>query len=123
HTAVAQERRITGIVTGMDNKPVENASVIIRGKPGGTTSDALGKFTIDAKPGDVVTVSMVGFGSREITIGNSSDLRVSLSAAAGSMDEVIVVGYGQMKRTDVSSSQVSVTEQDIQRTINPTFDQ
>ncbi|HYF29575.1 MAG TPA: TonB-dependent receptor [Chitinophagaceae bacterium] len=119
----AQQRRITGKITGVNNKPVENASVVIKGKPGGTSTSPTGEFTIDAQTGDVLVVSSVGFQSKEVTVGSAPVLNVSLSAATGSMEEVIVVGYGKMKRTDLSSSQVSVNAEELQRTVNPTFDQ
>lgn len=121
--AQAQQRRITGKVTGVNNKPVENASVVIKGKSVGTSTSATGDFTIDVQSGDVLVISSVGFQAREIPVGSSNVINVSLSAATGNMEEVIVVGYGKMKRTDVSSSQVSVNAEELQRTINPTFDQ
>jgi TonB-dependent starch-binding outer membrane protein SusC len=121
--ASAQQRRITGKVTGINNKPVENASVVIKNKPGGTSTSASGDFAIDAQAGDVLVISSVGFKSVEMPVGSGLTMNVTLPAATGSMEEVIVVGYGKMKRTDVSSSQVSVNAEEIQRTVNPTFDQ
>src|SRR5829696_8442606 len=73
----AQQRRITGKVTGVNNKPVENASVVIKGKPGGTSTSATGEFTIDVQTGDVLVISSVGFQSREIPAGTGATLNVS----------------------------------------------
>src|SRR5687768_7305974 len=121
--AQQQQRRITGKVTGVNNKPVENASVVVQGKTGGTSTSASGEYAIDVQTGDILLISSVGFQSKEVIVGPDPVINVSLSAATGSMEEVIVVGYGKMKKTDVSSSQVSVTAEELQRTINPTFDQ
>jgi TonB-linked SusC/RagA family outer membrane protein len=122
-SAEAQVRKISGKVTGIDNKPIENATVMVKGKQGGTSTNAAGQFSIDAQTGDVLVFSSIAFESKEVSVGSAATVDVSLPSSAKTMEEVVVVGYGQMKRTDVSSSQVSVTSQEIQRTINPTFDQ
>ncbi|RYY56380.1 MAG: TonB-dependent receptor [Chitinophagaceae bacterium] len=121
--AEAQNRKITGTIRGVDGKPVEDASVVVRGTTRGTSSAADGSFSIDARTGDVLVVTSVGFLLKESTVGSGSTVDFSLTASTQTMDEVVVIGYGQMKKTDVSSSQVSVSAQELQRTVNPTFDQ
>ena len=122
-SAEAQFKRLSGKVVGVDNKPVENATVQVKGRSAATSTNALGEFSLDAQTGDVLLISSVGFKTNEVRVGQETSVSVTLTASTGTMDEVVIVGYGQMKRTDVSSSQVSVTSQEIQRTVNPTFDQ
>ncbi|RYY60228.1 MAG: TonB-dependent receptor [Chitinophagaceae bacterium] len=122
-TVNAQSRKITGTVNGIDGKPIGNASVMIKGTTLGTSTGANGVYSIDARNGDVLVATSVGFLSQETKLVSGSTLDFTLAASTQTMNEVVVIGYGQMKRTDVSSSQVSVSAQELNRTVNPTFDQ
>ena len=96
-TTLAQERTRTGNVVSADNKPVVGASVVIKGKTTGTQTDSEGKFTISANPRDVLDVSAVGFTTREIKVGNSSTISVTLERGNGELQEVVVTALGIKK--------------------------
>ncbi len=95
----------------------------IRGTNQGVATNAEGRFTIQAKAGDMLVISFMGMTSQEIRVGASSSYNVSLETDSKTLNDVVVVGYGKMKKTDQSSAQVSVSAADIGRTVNTTMDQ
>src|SRR3990170_8989767 len=76
-SAEAQVRRISGKVTGVDGKPVENANVTVKGKPGGTTTGPTGEYSVEAGTGDVIIVSSIGYAARETVLGSASVANVT----------------------------------------------
>ncbi|MGN6298485.1 MAG: SusC/RagA family TonB-linked outer membrane protein [Ginsengibacter sp.] len=97
HTASAQERTISGNVVSPDATPVAGASVIIKGATIGTHADANGNFTIKAGPSDILIVSSVGYTAKEVKVGNSSALSITLEPAKSELQEVVVTALGIKK--------------------------
>jgi TonB-linked SusC/RagA family outer membrane protein len=117
-------RTITGRVTfSEDNQPVPGANVIIKGTTAGTVTDVNGDFSINVTSGDVLVISFLGYNDVEITVNNQTQLDVSLEEELTKLDEVVVIGYGQMKRSDLTGSVVSVTSEEISKTVSTTFEQ
>lgn len=117
-------KKITGNVTDQaTGRPVPGATVAVRGSTTAVATDVQGNFSIAAEPGQVIRISSIGFASRELKVGNSAVLNISLETDYHQLNDVVVVGYGKMKKTDQSSAQVSITSADINRTVNTTIDQ
>lgn len=95
--AFAQQRTITGVVLSPEGTPVDGATILLKGKRAGTNSDPEGKFTISAVPGDVLVVSAVGFTTREIKVGNSTSVSITLERETGQLGEVVVTALGIKK--------------------------
>jgi ferric enterobactin receptor len=91
------QRTVTGTVLSPDNTPVERASILLKGKTTGTNSNAEGKFTINANSQDILVVSAVGFTTREITVGNSSTVSITLQRVEGELGEVVITALGIKK--------------------------
>lgn len=110
----AQGKTVTGKVTdSKDGTPVANASVTIKGTSRGTTTDAGGNFRIAVDNNNaVLVISSVGFTAYELTVGAQTDLAISLSAAQGTLNEVVVVGYGTQRKRDLSGSVATVSSKD-----------
>ncbi len=120
----AAARNITGKIVSKNGESISGASVTVKGTQNTVTTDQQGAFSILAASGETLLISSVGFSQQEIRIGNSTqNLNVSLSEDYSNLQDVVVVGYGTMKKTDVSSSQVTVTADDISKTVNTSFDQ
>lgn len=101
--AWAQERSITGTVTDSSNgEGLPGVNVLIKGTSTGAVTDVDGKFTISAKPADVLTISYVGYLTEEVTVGNQSVINVSLIIDLQTLSEVVVVGYGEQRKQDVT---------------------
>lgn len=102
--AMAQSK-ITGKVIGSDDKlPVIGASIKIKNAPGGTTTDGNGAFALLVKPTDVLVVSFVGYGTKEIPVGKQTNISVILLADNNNLTEVIVTGYSSQRKKDLTGS-------------------
>ena len=101
----SQEKLITGIVTSYDDGiPITGVNVIIKGSKIGTTTDFDGKYKIKAKEKDVLVFSYLGFVTQMKTIGTSSTINVSMDANKEALDEVVIVGYGSTRKSDLTGS-------------------
>jgi TonB-linked SusC/RagA family outer membrane protein len=99
---------ITGTVSDQQGEPIIGANLFIKGTTVGIISDIDGKFIIQAQPGDVLVVSYIGYNSQEITVGNQVSIDIVLSEDLLRLDEVVVVGYGTMKKKDITGAVSSV---------------
>jgi TonB-linked SusC/RagA family outer membrane protein len=122
--AQTAKKPISGTVTAAtDNKGIPGASVLIKGTSVGTTTDAAGKFMLEASGDDVLVVSFIGYISQEIKVGAQTSINIILPEDISILNEVVVVGYGEMKRADLSAAQTTVTAKDIEKTVNTTIEQ
>ncbi|SEW43675.1 TonB-linked outer membrane protein, SusC/RagA family [Chitinophaga sp. YR573] len=116
--------KIEGTVTARETGLIiPGATVFVKGTKTATAADDKGNFTISASPGQVLVITSMGFMSRELKVGSSGTVSISLEGDNRTLNDVVVVGYGKMKKTDQSSAQVSITSADINKTINSTLDQ
>ena len=105
---------VTGKVTDNAGKPLEGVTVQVKGTSITTDTKADGSFAINALSGKSVLVfSSVGFTSQEVPIDNKGQVNLSLSAADNSMDNVVVIGYGTVKRRDVTGAVAGINQKDI----------
>lgn len=121
----AQERRVTGKVTDdSDRSGIPGATVLVKGTTRGTQTDAQGNYSIQV-PADGTTLvfSFVGTTTQEITIGNRTQLDVTLSNDARSLNEVVVVGYGTQQARDVKGSIATIRAADLNNVPVQTFEQ
>jgi TonB-dependent starch-binding outer membrane protein SusC len=120
----AQNRKITGTVTDDKQAPLVGATVSVKGTKVATTTDAIGKFTINVPSnGNTLVISYVGMQNREIAIGSNDVVNAALTPTAGSMSDVVVVGYGRARKANLTVSQTGVAAKDIEKTVNTTVEQ
>ena len=115
--AFAQTRKISGTVTGENGTVVAGASVTIKGTSKGTTTSSTGKFSIDVPSTGkrILVVNSIGYGAQEISITTQSDLTVKLVTDTKLLDDVVVVGYGAVKKKDLTGAVGSVKAVEIVR--------
>ncbi len=99
---------VTGRVTDASNQPMPGVNVIKKGTATGTTTDANGSFTLEASGDDVLVFSFIGYASQEIRIGTQTSIAVQLAEDVVALTEVVVVGYGTQKKSDLTGSIASV---------------
>ena len=121
-SAMAQKVPVTGIVTDQTG-PVIGASVIEKGTTNGTMTDNDGHFTLSVNKGAVIEISSIGYKTQEITVGTQSNFNVKLAEDNQFLDEVVVVGYGSMKKSDLAGASVSMKEADLKGSIISSLDQ
>lgn len=101
----AQTRSVSGtVVSDEDKRPLQGVSILVKGKPTGTQTNASGEYTLNAAAGDVLVFSYSGFTPQQLTVGTSSSFDIALRPDASKLGEVVVVGYGTQSRRNVTSS-------------------
>lgn len=101
----AQTRTITGKVTGPDGTPLPNSSVTVKGTTYGTTTKADGTYSINIPNGSrILVISAVGMNDVEVSIGNKGVINMTMSPTDKSLAEVVVVGYGTQRRTEITGN-------------------
>ena len=107
---------VTGkIVDSTTNDGIARVSVLVKGTRKGVITDASGNFSINAVPGDVLTISSLGFNSQELRVTGSGPFNIFLSIQSAQLNEVVVIGYGQKSRKLLTESISSVSAKDIQK--------
>lgn len=100
---------ITGKVVDTSNQPMPGVNVIKKGTASGTTTDATGAFTLEANDDDVLVFSFIGYASQEIRVGSQTNITVNLAEDVLALNEVVVVGYGTQRKSDLTGSVASVS--------------
>lgn len=105
---------INGIVVDASGIPVIGANVMVQGTTNGTITDVDGKFTLEVEKGTILKVSYIGFMDQEIPVGEQSILNITLKEDTQKLDEIIVVGYGTQRRSNMSGSISNVSSEVIE---------
>lgn len=117
-------REISGTVTSNEGLPLVGANIIFKGDPGGVTADADGKFTLAVPKGkNILVVSYMGYISREISIDGQKEITVRLTEDQTELSNVVVIGYGTTRKSDLTGSVVSVKSEELKAVPATTLDQ
>lgn len=120
----APPRKITGKVLALDGTPIDGASVLIKGTLNGVATDKEGNFTLIVADKDKeLIISATGYGTREIGIGYGNSFTIRLVQVAGNLNDVVVIGYGEQKRKDVTGAIGSIKADDIKNIPQTGIDQ
>ena len=121
----AQSVNIEGtVITSDDSSPIIGANVYIKGTSTGTITDANGNFTLKANVGETIVFSFIGYLSQEVVVSESvTQLSISLQPDMVQMDEIVVIGYGTQKKSDLTGSVATVSSEEITRKPAATFEQ
>lgn len=107
--AVYAQTSVSGTVVDDSGEPLIGVSIMVKGTTNGSITDFDGNFTLsNVTAKDVLVFSYIGYGTKEFTVANQKVLKVVLSEDTKALDEVVVVGYGQMKKNDLTGSVSSV---------------
>ena len=114
-SAIAQKRlTVTGVVSDENGAPLTGAGVMIEGTLKGTVTDIDGKYSIEAATGTVLIYNFIGYKNHSVIVRDNSVINVSLEPDRNILDEVVVVGYGTMKKSDLTGSVSSVSSKAIE---------
>lgn len=109
----AQNSTITGKVTDADGLPVAGANILVVNTTRGVQSDFDGNYSINASSGETIRFSYIGFSTRDILVGDQTTINVVMEEDASQLEEVVVVGYGSQKKSDITGSVTSVKSEDL----------
>lgn len=119
----AQTKPVTGtVISQSDGEPMIGVSVVVKGTSTGAITDLDGNYSINATDGQTLVFSYIGYQQMEVTV-NKRVMNVTLKEDAKLLDEVVVIGYGGMKRSDLTGSVTSVTAEDMKKSITTSLDQ
>ena len=114
-----QGKKIKGVVRDETGEPIIGANVIEKGTSNGLITDLDGAFSLEVKPGSTLVISYIGYISQEIPItDNTTTLNIKLVEDSKTLDEVVVVGYGTMKKSDLTGSVSSFRKKDMNQGVN-----
>ncbi len=103
-SAVWAQTTVTGTITDPENVPLPGATVVEKGTSNGTTTDFDGNFSIDVSEDAILEVSYLGYSPKEVPVAGQNTVTVQLEEDATQLEDVVVVGYGTQKRSDVTGS-------------------
>lgn len=112
--AFAQSRSVSGLVKDAAGEPMIGVNVLVKGTTNGTITDFDGKFALTNVPDKAtLVVSYIGYVTQEVSVAGKSNVVVTLAEDTETLDEVVVVGYGQMKKSDLTGSVASVSAESL----------
>jgi len=112
-----QSRNISGTVVNSSGSPLDGVSITAKNAGTGTTTNANGNFRILVNENDVLVISSVGFIQQEIKIDNQENIKITLEDQQKTLDEVVVIGYGTQRKSDLTGSVVSLRKEDFNKAI------
>lgn len=120
-TASAQAAQVSGLVLNDSGEPLPGASVAVKNTSNGTMTNAAGRFSIQASARDVLVISAVGYSTQEEALNGRTDITIRLKVDNKNMDEVVVVGYGTQRKSNLTSAVSTVKGDAIEKmaTSNP----
>ena len=123
-TASAQSKSVSGTVVDKAGEPVIGASVVVKGTTNGTITDFDGNFSLQGVPNNgTIQVSFVGFKTQDVSVAGKSSIKVTMVEDTEMLDEVVVVGYGVQKKSDVTGALTRVDGEQLNtRPVNNAFE-
>ncbi|MDR0712050.1 MAG: TonB-dependent receptor [Prevotellaceae bacterium] len=115
----AQQRQITGVVNDAD-KPMPGVSVVVQGSSIGVVTDVDGRYSISAASSNALEFSFLGYVTQVVPVGDRSVINVNMSTDEKGLEEIVVIGYGSVKKRDLTGAVTSIKAEDV--TISPTGD-
>lgn len=114
---LAQNRTVTGVVTdGTDQSAIPGANVVVQGTSKGTATDGEGKFTIELAPGEnTLVISFIGYQTATVSVGDQTNLAIVLESDAQTLDEIVVVGYGEQRKSDITGATANLKGEELIR--------
>ena len=111
-----QQNKVTGVVTGKDGTPMPGVNVVVTGTTTGALTDADGKYSIEVSKGSKsLTFTYIGMAPQEITIGNLTQINVTMTESVVGLEEVVVVGYGTQKKVDLTGAVSVVSAKEFEK--------
>lgn len=109
----SETKKISGIVKDERGEPVIGANVVVKGTTNGTVTDMDGKYTLEVPAGGVLQISYIGYNTQEVKVGSVNVVNISLREDSEALDEVVVIGYGTVKKSDLTGAVGSVQMKDV----------
>jgi len=114
--AMAQEVKISGKVTdASDNSTLPGVSILVKGTTTGTVTDLDGRFALTVRPDATLVLSFIGFTTQEVAVGSQRIFNIALQPAVTGLSEVVVIGYGQVRKGDATGALTALGDKDFNK--------
>lgn len=123
HITSSGLKKITGVIIDTSGEPIIGANVVEKGTTNGTITDSSGSFTLEISSNAQLQVSYIGYINETVSVGNKNQLQVALKEDTQNIEEVVVIGYGTVKKSDLTGAVSSVKTADLQQTPMTSIDQ
>ncbi len=114
---------VNGTVRDENGEPMPGATISVQGTNIGTVTDLDGKYSLDVQEGATLVFSYIGYKTQQVTVGNQTTINISLQQDESSLDEVVVVGYGSVQKSDLTGSVSSLRSKDFNPGANVSAEQ
>lgn len=108
-----EKQKVSGVILDQNGEPLIGATVMVKGTNEGAITDLDGRFIVNAAKGDKLQITYVGFNPETIAVGNTNDLKISMTETDNTLNEVVVIGYGTVKKKDLTGAVASVKGDDL----------
>ena len=113
--------QVSGVIVDNTGEPLIGVNVMVKGTSTGTITDFDGNFTIDIAPPATIVVSYMGYDTQELTVNSTSPVNITLKESTELLEEVVVIGYGVQKKSDLTGSIAQVSDKDLQKQPSPSL--
>ena len=113
--AMAQKQQVSGTVTNADGNPIVGATVVVDGTTTGTTTNAAGQFSLQARSDGYLNVSFIGYESQKVPIAGKTTVNIQLKEDITAIDDVLVVAFGTTKKEAFTGSASVIKSEDLQK--------
>ncbi len=121
---IGQEKTVTGVISDKNGEPLPGVNVIIKGTTLGVVSDLNGKFSIKVTdPEAVLVFRYVGYETQEVKVGDLTSINVTMNEEVKELDQVVVIGYGKVKKSDLTGAVASVSASSFQGVVTTNLNQ
>lgn len=110
-----KQMKVSGTIVDENNEPLIGVTLIVKGASAGTVTNLDGNYTIQAPENGTLVVSYIGYENQEIKVNKRSKIDVKMKPSAVALDEVVVTGYGSIRRSDITGSVASVSAESISK--------
>lgn len=110
---ISTTKNVSGIVKDERGEPVIGANVVVKGTTSGTVTDMNGRYSLSVPEGSTLQISYIGYNTQEVKVGSGNVVNVSLREDSEALDEVVVIGYGTVKKSDLTGAVGSVQMKDV----------
>lgn len=118
-----EKKTVTGNVADVNGEPIIGANIVEKGTTNGVITDMEGNFSLDVSGKSVLQVSYIGYLEQNIPVGNKNRISVTLGEDFQSLEEVVVIGYGSVKKSDLTGSISAISAKDFNKGISRSPDQ
>lgn len=118
-----EKKTVTGNVADVNGEPIIGANIVEKGTTNGVITDMEGNFSLDVSGKSVLKVSYIGYLEQNIPVGNKNRISVTLGEDFQSLEEVVVIGYGSVKKSDLTGSISAISAKDFNKGISRSPDQ